>query len=254
MNEVALIKQSSIASKHKLLERHDNSEYPQAVMRLTFVFVLLGFVSCDTNPIHKAALVDFYHSTNGPHWAVQWNLSSDPCSDGWYGIKCEGSSVFTISIQGNDLEGTIPSSISSIDSLRFFYLSRNNLSGTIPSSIVSLARLEQLGLDENSLSGGIPSNISQLAGLQSLFLQGNGLTGRLDDICGLQQVHYLYLSRNVFTGSIPGCFASMSTLEQLGLDDNNLTGEVRAKQVLKTDHADSGNSGSWDSSSCVSSE
>lgn len=123
------------------------------------------------------ALVALYNATNGPQWSpIQWNIDSDPCLNAWQGIKCDQyNNVYTVTLQKNNLVGTIPSEIENLPALQFFFLSGNNLTGSIPASIGALVGLQQIGFDSNELSGSIPSSFSKLTNLQSLFLQSNQL-------------------------------------------------------------------------------
>jgi hypothetical protein len=61
-----------------------------------------------------------------------------------------------MSIGGNNLKGTIPSSFASLTKLISLQLPSNNLKGTIPSSLASLTQLAQLGLWDNALTGLVP--------------------------------------------------------------------------------------------------
>jgi len=132
-----------------------------------------------TPPSQVEALIALYNSTGGPKWSpVQWNISSDPCLDGWEGIKCDQyNNVYTVSLQNNNLVGTIPSDIENLPALQFLYLSSNRIAGSIPASLGTLVGLQQVGLDQNNLTGNIPS-FAKLTNLQNLFLQENQLQVR----------------------------------------------------------------------------
>jgi hypothetical protein len=60
-----------------------------------------------------------------------------------------------IGLQGNKLNGTIPSFLGSLP-LKQLALSYNSLTGTIPSSLTSLKELTLLNLFENKLTGLVP--------------------------------------------------------------------------------------------------
>jgi len=170
-------------------------------------------------------LLALYRATAGSGWAPQtWNTTSDPCKDFWFGVKCFGVDVQAITIQKNNLVGTIPPELGLISTLNFLYLSNNRLRGTIPSQLGGLVHLQQLGLDVNGLSGVIPKLQSPI--LQSVFLQQNQLQGGLDSLTRATILQYLYLSHNQLTGTIPEDLAIIKTLQELGLDDNQLTGTI----------------------------
>lgn len=79
-----------------------------------------------------------------------------------------------LSLAGNQLHGSIPSSIGNISAdLQELYLGGNGLSGIVPPSIGRLQALITLALDSNSLSGTIEEWIGRLTKLQRLYLKRN---------------------------------------------------------------------------------
>eukprot|EP01121_Diplochlamys_sp_Union-15-3_P018414 TRINITY_DN668_c0_g1_i2.p1 TRINITY_DN668_c0_g1~~TRINITY_DN668_c0_g1_i2.p1 ORF type:complete len:269 (-),score=32.91 TRINITY_DN668_c0_g1_i2:106-912(-) len=197
---------------------------------LLFVFLIcFSHLHAQTNPIQKQALLDFFNGTNGAKWINPWpvgNATSDPCLDNWLGIKCTGYNIFSLSLQGNSLSGTLPESLTQISTLQFLYLSRNQITGSIPQSYGKLVSLVQLGLDQNFLTGTVPSSLSNLFNLQSLFFQDNQFTGSLDFLAGMQNIQYLYLSRNRLSGTIPAVVGNFRNLQQIGLDTNLVSGTI----------------------------
>jgi Leucine-rich repeat (LRR) protein len=107
-------------------------------------------------------------------------------------------------LSGNNLQGSIPSSLGVSTLLRGLYLSANQLAGSIPTAVCSLTNLEALFLDENSLQGSIPDCI------------GNNVT----------QLKQLYLFSNQLTGPVPYSFRQLTRIDGLGLEDNLLNGTV----------------------------
>ena len=89
-------------------------------------------VSQATDPSQVQALINLYTATQGPYWISQWNISTDPCLNNWFGIQCSVSSgvsyVYSISLPSNNLRGQI-SDLSAITTLQYFYLSFNLLLG-----------------------------------------------------------------------------------------------------------------------------
>ncbi|KAJ3269779.1 hypothetical protein HDV01_001036 [Terramyces sp. JEL0728] len=81
-------------------------------------------------------------------------------------------------------------------------LNGKNLQGTIPNSISTLAGLKSLILNNNALTGQLPASLGQI-GLQILYLNDNMLTGPLVSLNGASLV-YLDLKDNFITGDIPG--------------------------------------------------
>ena len=201
-----------------------------------------------------AYLVEFYNATGGPGWLSNdgWGTDPNPCN--WYGVTCVNEthgSVEVLQLGGNDLVGSIPSSIDVLTSLRRLALYWNDLSGTLPPELGSLPALEYLGLygnpwtgsipselgnlanlealllGYNDFSGGIPVELSQLSQLDFLFLHEAGLEGEIPSELGtLSQLEYLDLAGNALTGPIPASLGSLSLLEELHLQDNQLSGTI----------------------------
>lgn len=150
-------------------------------------------------------LMSYFLNANGNQWRNTqdvWGESSDSCN--WYGVKCANGMVVELSLENNNLTGSIPSEIQHLTSLVQLDLYGNALTGSIPSEIGMLTRLTRLELDHNALSGSIPSEIGQLTQLTQLDLDNNKLTGRIHSMVGeLNQLLYLRLHNNALTGSIP---------------------------------------------------
>ena len=136
-------------------------------------FKLCTGKSSKLSPKQCKAWQNFWDSTDGSHWAGCNSSSSktDPCSCGSpsmsYNITCSpsGTSITNLTLDQNQLTGTIPSSISALTDLQFLDLYQNKLTGTIPSSISVLTDLQVLVLPQNKLTGSIPSSISALTQL-----------------------------------------------------------------------------------------
>jgi len=198
---------------------------------ISLCLLLSSFVSAQTTNREKAGLVALYNTTGGVTWTNKWDTATDPCMNNWFGIKCRpiGNNqfnVWSLVLQGNNLDGTLPTEIGLLTNLQFFYLSGNNLFGTIPTQITLLDQLVQLGLDKNQLTGGFPPSMATLGGLQILYLQNNLLTGPIDGLGTLPAVQYVWLSHNSLTGTIPNLLGEIFTLQQIGFDFNGFTGTV----------------------------
>ena len=146
------------------------------------------------------ALVDLYNSTNGPNWNNHTNwLTSSPVST-WYGITVTNNRVTEIYLFGNNLKGSIPSSLGNLINLTGLHLFGNKLNGSIPFSIGDLTNLTQLSLNNNQFSGSIPSSIGNLKGVLYLNLGHNRLSSIPSSIGNLaNDIEELYLDYNHFT-------------------------------------------------------
>ena len=121
------------------------------------------------------ALVALYESTNGTAWNNNDNWLSGSV-DSWYGITVAGGRVVTIALSDNNLNGTIPPEIGSLDQLADIYLYNNpNLTGSLPSEIGQLTNVWNISIDNTGISGSIPPEIGQMSNLYYVSLTNNQL-------------------------------------------------------------------------------
>ena len=145
--------------------------------------------------------------------------------DDWEGIIVSGMPprIASINLDNKQLNGSIPSSISSLSNLSTLSLSYNSLSGSIPSSIGNLSNLISLSIDSNDLSGFIPSAFGNLSNLILFNASYNDLSGSIPSSIGnLDNLRYLHLNSNSLRGSIPSSIGNLSNLIDLYLWNNNL--------------------------------
>ena len=200
----------------------------------------------------RAALIALYEATDGPNWVDAENWLTDAPLGDWYGVDADDSGrVVGLSLDRNNLEGSMPTELGSLASLTRLELWQNNLTGPIPPELGNLTSLEWLRLVNNELTGSIPPELSNLTSLTSFDLGGNELTGsipawlgnltsleRLDllannltgpvppELSNLKSLTSLDLGHNELTGSIPAWLGNLTSLERLWLNANNLTGSI----------------------------
>eukprot|EP00505_MAST-04D_sp_SCG-Rhode-Island_P001962 Stramenopile-MAST_4_protein_1962 len=122
----------------------------------------------------KAALVDLWRSTAGSHWGQKWDLRTDPCNDGWYGVFCdEKGHIISIDLSQNHLLGYLPSSMGRLKFLQKLILNHNLLTGIIPKSFFQLENLEEVNLSHNRLTGSLPKGWGKLEYIRVLHLAHN---------------------------------------------------------------------------------
>ena len=86
------------------------------------VLLVCLLIACmaQVSEIERNALLDLYNSTNGEQWDYSnaW-LTGDPCLNGWYGVYCNANytEVNAILLDQNNLNGTLPPSLSGINNL-----------------------------------------------------------------------------------------------------------------------------------------
>lgn len=133
-----------------------------------------------------------------------------------------------LAIDGNLLEGAIPDSIGNLSkALTKFYMGGNDINGSIPSSISELRALELLDLGDGSISGEIPSEIGMLKELRVLRLANNTISGTIPPSLGnLKELTKIDLSKNKLVGKIPTSFGNFQSLIFMDLSENNLNGTI----------------------------
>ncbi len=173
------------------------------------------------------ALVTLYQSTNGAGWMNSTNWLQSTTVGKWFGITVESSSVTSIYLSDNKLNGRLPDAIGNFDNLEILNLSGNKLQGSIPVSISQLSAMTYLLLNDNALSGEIPGTIGQLKNLYYITLSNNQLSGNIPpEIGDLLKLDQLILSGNAFNGSIPVSIANLKELTYLSLSSNQLSGNI----------------------------
>ncbi|KAG8366958.1 hypothetical protein BUALT_Bualt16G0022400 [Buddleja alternifolia] len=103
----------------------------------------------------------------------------------------------------NFYEGTIPTGITSLSSLRMMWAPRATLEGNFPASWGSCDNLEILNLAQNYYSGKIPVPFSNCKKLHFLDLSSNRLNGEIIDKIPVPCMTLFDISGNYLSGSIP---------------------------------------------------
>lgn len=131
----------------------------------------------------------------------------------------------SLSLQKNNLSGSIPLSLSRLSGLSYFDLSSNRLSGLFPPILANCTSLNYVAIDNNLLEGQIPPEIGLLKNLSVLSLSANYFTGTVPASFGnLSSLLYLNLGRNRLIGTIPASWKGIQSLHLLSLEHNQLTG------------------------------
>ncbi|KAJ8898844.1 hypothetical protein K2173_008153 [Erythroxylum novogranatense] len=190
---------------------------------LTLLFFAYSQTLADLN-VDKKALLDFVAAVPHPR-KLNWSSSTRICAS-WVGVTCNAnnSRVIAVHLPGVGLYGAIPSNtLGKMDALIFLSLRSNHLNGTLPSDLMSLPSLRYIYLQHNNFSGSIPSSISSQLNL--LDLSFNSFTGNIPaTLQNLTHLMSLSLQNNFLTGSIPEL--NISGLNQLNLSYNHLNGSV----------------------------
>lgn len=195
-------------------------------------------------PEELTALTDLYNATAGSEWMRQdgwFQEGVSPCD--WYGVECGENHVVSLSLDTNNLTGTIPASIGNLTQLTTLSMSGNNLTSTLPPEMANLTNLQILSLGENAIGGGIPEWMGNLGRLKNLDLGYNQLSGPVPaELGNLSQLTGLYLQNNRLDGQLPESLGQLTTLEYLNIADNGLQGAIPPSvlnlQALKDNESD----------------
>lgn len=138
-----------------------------------------------------------------------------------------GVNLTTFVLNGNQISGSIPSSLGNFSKLSTLNLSSNLLSGTIPPEFGGLSNLLRLVLSHNLLNGSIPKKLGNIRGLGHLDLSYNSLSGNIPESIGnLVQLNLLFLNNNNLSGSVPRSIGKCIVMNKLDLSYNKLTGSI----------------------------
>ncbi|CAN4086130.1 unnamed protein product [Withania somnifera] len=203
---------------------------------LSIIFqTFLVFASSDA-PEVRQALLKFMNTISLGNIlkdvSFGWNLSSDPCTNKWEGITgdkgkqhvnhivlnqknlggildaasvCEGTSLAVLSLNENEIIGTLPQEISNFRSLTHYSLSW-------------LSNLKRFVILDNAFSGQIPDML-RISGLLTFLAERNQLTGQIPEFDFSNLVEF-NVSYNNLTGPVPdvkGHFSSSSFMGNPGL-------------------------------------
>ncbi|CUG76321.1 GP46-like surface antigen, putative [Bodo saltans] len=133
----------------------------------------------------------------------------------------------TLRLEDNALNGTLPSSWSTMSRLKRLHLNDNSLSGTLPPEWSAFTLMKSLHLSSNDLSGTLPSAWQSMTFLIHLKLRSNSFTGTVPSVWSSMTIlQNLSLRSNYLNGSLPASWSSMTKLAELSIRSNDLTGSL----------------------------
>jgi uncharacterized repeat protein (TIGR01451 family) len=177
------------------------------------------------------ALMDLYTSTAGANWTNKTNWGTSPNIDSWFGINTVTVAgkqyVSQICINrtawwaencgydgiGNNMIGTLPTSIGSFPYLATLTFSNNvGLTWPIPTGIGSLTNLQTFYSTTTKLNGTLPDSMGNLNALTNLYLWGNDISGSLPSAwgTGMNAINYIHLDGNLLSWPIPASWANFA--------------------------------------------
>lgn len=175
--------------------------------------------------IDSLALVDLYNATDGANWEdFPWDLTQP--IDTWYGVALNPNGcVKWLTLDEQNLTGSIPPSIGNMQNLTHLNFYKNNLTGPIPPELGNLPNLLHLELNSNQFTGTIPVELANLPVIRRIALNNNQLTGTIPPELGnLTTLYHIFMGSNQLTGEIPASFGSLPNLIILHTSYNQLSG------------------------------
>ena len=119
-----------------------------------------------------------------------------------------------LSLEYNELRGTLPDILGSLRGLFAIFVHKNHLSGALPASVGFLTVMDTLVVQENRMEGAIPDALELLRGLLIMFLSHNAISGSIPKAFSRWgQLALFCAGHNCLEGSIPSCL--------LGLGERN---------------------------------
>ncbi|MED6146201.1 hypothetical protein PIB30_032467 [Stylosanthes scabra] len=136
------------------------------------------------------------------------------------------SSLNTLSLANNFLEGPIIQALRRLTNLVFISLTYNNLSGQVPSSFYNLSNLQVLDISDNQLEGTLSPNLHlAFPNLSSFIVGWNHFTGNFpSSLSNLTELIQFDISFNSFRGPIPPTWGHSNNLRYFGIINNSLIG------------------------------
>jgi len=148
----------------------------------------------NTDTLTRYVLATMFFALDGANTWVntdEWLTSTSICE--WYtsgSDPCNEEGILTdIDLKRNGLEGELPADEIAMlaPHLKVLDVSGNNLQGTIPTTLGLLTNLNILFIDGNQYEGTIPSELGDLESMEKIYLNDNDLVGSIpDELCALE--------------------------------------------------------------------
>lgn len=135
-------------------------------------------------------------------------------------------SLTVLALSRNLFDTPLPSCITRLNKLAYFYLEQNQFYGNI-SLMTSLTAIQYLVAFENSFTGPLPWACSQWTQLVVLSLDTNFLMGTLPDSIGSwKNLQQLTIYSNFFSASLPATLSTLPALNLVLINDNLFSGPI----------------------------
>lgn len=172
----------------------------------------LSLIDLEENLLTGSAFLDIRSLRELSSYRVSLNSLSGTISADFY--PGASSSLHELWFARNRVNGSLPESLFSQNTeIQSFIAYGNQLTGSLPSSIGQLRNLVKLQLHENAFASTLPNELFSDTALQELRLDKNALEGTVSTLLGdLVNLVDLRIGENLFTGTLPAEIAKLSNL------------------------------------------
>ncbi|KAG2323948.1 hypothetical protein Bca52824_006676 [Brassica carinata] len=138
------------------------------------------------------------------------------------------TSLSCLDISFNHFKSTLPSNMSELHYLELFEARGNYFVGNVPTSLFTIPSLQWVYLSENQFEGPLEfGNTSSSLELSSLDVASNNIYGPIpESISRFLKLEAINLSNNSFIGPIPGSMSKLIFLYDVDLSRNKLEGQI----------------------------
>ena len=166
--------------------------------------------------LQRYALNTFYYIIQNIG-AYQWrylNQSDHECQ--WPLVYCNANGfVDAFVITGQIVHAMVPGEFGFLTDMTSLSLEGNKITGSLPSSLEKWTRLESFQASNNLLTGTFPEFFSRLPRLTNLDLSLNRFTGKLpSSMSGMSSLQKISIATNAFSGPIPSDLWTLTTLRK----------------------------------------
>ena len=167
--------------------------------------------------LQRYALNTFYYIIQNIG-AYQWrylNQSDHECQ--WPLVYCNANGfVDAFVITGQIVHAMVPGEFGFLTDMTSLSLEGNKITGSLPSSLEKWTRLESFQASNNLLTGTFPEFFSRLSRLTNLDLSTNQFTGKLpSSLSGMSSLQKISIATNAFSGPIPSDLWTLTALRKL---------------------------------------
>ncbi|KAH9332016.1 hypothetical protein KI387_004124, partial [Taxus chinensis] len=144
------------------------------------------------------------------------------------------NTITILRLDGNFLEGSLPSNITSLENLGEMHISNNKLNGTIP-DLSGMSNLQYLDLSNNSFDvSQVPLWFSSLDLLTTIMIENGKLNGSFpSNVFNLPQLETVRLARNSISGTLDFSIIGSQTLQEIDFEYNNIRSAFLPKTAIK---------------------